>query len=321
MAEYTESWQKLEEVIGARPVLSGTADEMRVAFAGLLGMLATQYPPLTDDVTVENGSLDNGPSYRVYRPRSLPSGAPLAVYFHGGGLVLGDLDSEDRLCRTLSSGAGVVLVSIGYRLAPEHKAPTQVDDSLKGLEWTEKNASTLTGSASSPLLVIGISAGGGLALSVTRRVVLGKSSVPATRLSGLVLLSPVSLHPDNVPAALKGQYTAYTDLATSTAVVDKAAMHTFFEASGVSSADPDAFAALDLPTMGFPPTYVAVCENDPVRDDGNVVDSILESGGISMQRKVYRGLPHCFWIFPTLPETAVFEQDTVAAIRSLSSKQ
>lgn len=284
-------------------------------------MLATRYPPLTDDMTVEDGALDNGPSYRVYRPKSLPSGAPLAVYYQGGGLALGDLDSEDRLCRTLASDAGIVLVSIGYRLAPEHKAPTQVDDSLKGLEWAAKNASTLTGSASSPLLVIGISAGGGLALSVTRRVVLGKSSaVPAARLAGLVLLSPVSLHPDNVPAALQSQYTAYTDLATNTAVVDTAAMRTFFGASGVSPTDPDAFAALDLPIEGFPPTYVAVCENDVVRDDGNVVASILKSSGVSVQHKVYRGLPHCFWIFPTLPETAGFEKDTVSAIRSLLGK-
>lgn len=341
MAEYTESWQKvspyhstlllpsepplthpqLEEAIGARPVLGGSAEEMRVAFTGLLGLFATQYPPLTDDVAVENGYLESGATYRIYSPKTMPSCAALAVYYHGGGLVLGDLDSEDRLCRTLAAGADVVLVSIGYRLAPEHKAPTQVEDCLQGLEWAEKNAATLTGSASSPLLVIGISAGGGLALSVTRRVVLGTSAVPAARLSGLVLLSPVTLHPDNVPSTLKGQYTAYTNLAINTAVVDTAAMRTFFGASGASPTDPDAFPALDLPTSGFPPTYVVVCGNDPTRDDGTVVASLLKSGGVSVQHKVYRGLPHCFWIFPTLPETAGFEQDTVVGIRSLLAKQ
>lgn len=303
-------------------MLGGSVEEMRVAFAGLIGMLATQYPPLTGDVVVEDGSLD-GPTYRAYRPRNLPPNAAVAVYYHGGGLALGDLDSEDRLCRTLAAGAGIVLVSIGYRLAPEHKAPTQVDDALKGLEWVESHAAKLTGNSSASVLVIGVSAGGGLALSTVRRVVLGKSSVPASRLSGLVLLSPVSLHPDSVPASLAGQYTAYTELPTNTGVVDTASMHTFFSASGADKADPDAFPGLDISSTAarFPPTYVAVAANDPIRDDGNIVVSALNAAGVSVQHKIYKGLPHCFWIFPTLPETKTFEQDTVTAIKSLVGRE
>ncbi|CAK7228723.1 hypothetical protein SBRCBS47491_007003 [Sporothrix bragantina] len=335
MAEYTESWQKLEEALGSRPVLAGTTDELRAAFNGLVAMLVTQYPPASPHVTTEDGTFGTGAKYRVYTPSTLSSpDGPVAVYFHGGGLVLGDLDSEDQLCRMLAEAAGIVLVSIGYRLAPEDKAPAQVDDGLTGLEWAASNAARLMGQSSYPtspnprLLVIGISAGGGLALSVTRLVVLGKSTtVRAEQLAGLVALCPMALHPDNVPEAVlaascaggQATYSAYTERGEDAAVVNRATMDIFFAAASLDPGNADAFPALDTAVYSsakhYPPTYIGVCENDPLRDDGRVVAGMLTGGGVRVKSKLYKGLPHCFWIFPALPEFSGFVQDTVAGIK------
>ncbi|CAK7221592.1 hypothetical protein SCUCBS95973_004548 [Sporothrix curviconia] len=257
MAEYTESWLKLEEALGSRPGLSGSTDELRTAYNSLTAALATQYPPASSHVTAEDGTLGSGDAYRVYAPAKLssPDGS-VAIYFHSGGFALGDLDSEDQLCRMLAEAGGIVLVSIGYRLAPEHKALAQVDDGMEGLEWAAANAARLEGQSSLEklrLLVIGVSAGGELALPVTRRVVL-----------------------DAFPALGAGSYTS---------------------------------------DRNYPPTCIAVCENDPLRDDGRVVAGQLTAGGVRVKSKVYKGPPHCFWIFPTLPETAGFVQDTVEGIQ------
>ncbi|KJR83033.1 uncharacterized protein SPSK_10990 [Sporothrix schenckii 1099-18] len=106
---------------------------MPMAFAGLLGQPALPYPPLTDMLFVEDGSLENGPSHRFNRPRYSPSDAPLVVYYHGGGLLRRPLTRRTGGAQTLAAGAVVELDSVGYRLALELKAPTQVDDDPKGL--------------------------------------------------------------------------------------------------------------------------------------------------------------------------------------------
>jgi versiconal hemiacetal acetate esterase len=154
VGQYKESWLKvspsppdrvqlphanplqLEEVLGGRTALKGTAEEFRAQFDGLLGMLAPLYPPPTDAVSTKDGDVD-GIAYRIYTPVAASKSGPLPVglYTHGGGFVVGNLDAEDVLCRAIAEHAGVILVSVDYRLAPEHKAPAQLTDSLNVLKW------------------------------------------------------------------------------------------------------------------------------------------------------------------------------------------
>lgn len=126
----------MEQALGGRPVLKGTALEMRAQFNGLGAALASQYPaPSAVVQTSEHGI--GGLNLRIYTPVS-PSKEgvlPISIYAHGGGYVMGNLDSEDPFCRALAENTEMVVVSVDYRLAPEHKAPAQLNDMLNALEW------------------------------------------------------------------------------------------------------------------------------------------------------------------------------------------
>jgi len=127
---------------------------------------ATPSPPLAE---VANGTLP-GPAravpYRLYRPNA-GGGAPLptVAFFHGGGWIFGGLDSHDHVCRELAHQAGALVVSVDYRLAPEHKFPAAFEDCLAATRWLRDNATGLGGDASR-LAVAGDSAGGNLAAAV-----------------------------------------------------------------------------------------------------------------------------------------------------------
>lgn len=127
---------QLEEALGGRTALKGTPEELREQYAGLLGMLAPLYPPPTDAVSTKDGDVD-GIGYRIYTPVEAAKGGalPVGLYTHGGGFVLGDLNGEDVLCRAIAEHCACILVSVDYRLAPDHKAPAQLQDSLNVLKW------------------------------------------------------------------------------------------------------------------------------------------------------------------------------------------
>jgi len=108
---------------------------------------------------------------RLYKPlklRQTDGLAPCLVFFHGGGWVIGDLDSHDVVCRTLAHEGQLIVVSVDYRLAPEHRFPAAVDDAIAATEWISNNALSL-GIDAARLLVGGDSAGGNLAAVVSRR--------------------------------------------------------------------------------------------------------------------------------------------------------
>jgi acetyl esterase len=129
----------------------------------------TQPPP--PEVSTVQELLGEGPCgpipMRSYRPRQARADEtlPALVYYHGGGWSIGDLDTHDTLCRELANGSGCAVVSVDYRLGPEHRFPAAVDDSLAAARWVSRNASTL-GVDAARLAVGGDSAGGNLAAVV-----------------------------------------------------------------------------------------------------------------------------------------------------------
>lgn len=306
---------------------------MRAQFNGLVQALAPQYPPPSPEVQTADHDVDSL-KLRVYTPRALSSedSMPVGIFSHGGGYVMGNLDSEDRFCRAIVENTGTIIISVDYRLAPEHKSPAQLEDMLTALQWVGnychlvqgmltnhaqvyRNAFTFHGDRSK-ILTIGSSAGAGLALSVARAALLGHNDLPKDVIKGVVALAPITLHPDHVPTKFQGEYSSYRQNRDNVPVIDKSSMDEFYATVAVQPTDASYFVGLDEDNQkSFPPTYVVTCEFDPLRDDGAVFVASVRSGGREVKHNHYSGLPHCFWLFPTLPETKAFLEDLYGGIK------
>lgn len=108
---------------------------MRAQYDGLVNLLSPQHPSTHDAVQVTNGQ-HGAIAYRIYKPVELEATiAAVGVFYHSGGLVVGNLDSEDAFCREVALRCGVIIVSVDYRLSPEYKAPAHLEDALSLLEW------------------------------------------------------------------------------------------------------------------------------------------------------------------------------------------
>ncbi len=122
--------------------LKGTVEEIHARFHELVSFLAPQYSPPSDAVSVKDGET-NGTRYRIYSPKNTPTKLllPVGVYLHGGGFILGNLDIEDNLCRAVAEHVPSIIVSVDYRLAPEHNCKAQLEDAIKIFEWVSSSSS------------------------------------------------------------------------------------------------------------------------------------------------------------------------------------
>merc|ERR1712000_799788 len=132
---------QLEKSMGGRMVLKGSAEDIRAQIQQLIQILLPQLPPPSDAVESKDGEVD-GIKYRLYTPKEASKQGPLpvAIRTHGGGWATGDLNTDDLLCRIVAEHAPSIVVNVDYRLAPEHKVPTQLEDTLTVYNWaTERN--------------------------------------------------------------------------------------------------------------------------------------------------------------------------------------
>jgi versiconal hemiacetal acetate esterase len=239
---------------------------------------------------------------------------PVGLYFHGGGLCCGDLDSEDTFCRQLAERLSCVIVSVGYRLAPEYRAPAQLDDAVEAWNWAYMNAAALNGDRER-YFIVGQSAGGTLVLTLMRRLIsLGRRD----EVKGVAAIVPFALHPDAVPSRYFDRYRAFEECADGP-VSTKQAMSRFYEAIGAQPTDPDVYILnAESELHQFPPTYLAVCEIDPLRDDGLILHDRLKASGVPVQLEYYRGLPHVFWVFGCPAPSGDFVGDVVKGIKTFT---
>jgi versiconal hemiacetal acetate esterase len=120
---------------------------------------------------------------------------------------------------------------------------------------------------------------------------------------GIAAITPCSLHWDSVHDEYKSMYTAYEDNKQGTPIIDKTSMEIFYDAYGADPKDPNTFVALASENhQKFPPTYFVSCEFDPLRDDAYVMEAALKKAGVPTKHDHYKGFPHYFWIFPSVPE-------------------
>lgn len=209
---------------------------------------------------------------------------PALVYFHGGGFVFGNLDTHDAVCRAIAKESGATVVSVDYRLAPEHKFPAAVEDSYAATVWVAANAERL-GIDVNRIAVGGDSAGGNLAIVVAMRC--RDAGGPA--LSAQVLIYPVTDSSSLDTASHRELAEGY--------FLTRAAMDWFtnhYLASPDQKRHPEVSPLLAPNVSGLPPALVITAEFDPLRDEGEAYAKRLHDAGVPVTISRYPGMIHGF---------------------------
>jgi acetyl esterase len=222
---------------------------------------------------------------RFYRPGNLPPGpAPLLVYYHGGGFVIGDLDTHDDLCRFLAAAAGVAVLSVEYRLAPEHPFPAAVEDTFAGFLWAVGEGAERLQIDPARVGVGGDSAGGNLATVVSMLARDGGGTVPAMQL----LFYPVTDPARKLPSrALFGDGFMLT-------TVDMDMFESHYLPPGCDKTDPRVAVLIAPDLSSLPPAYLATAGFDPLRDEGEAYGLRMREAGVSVAIRRHPGLIHGF---------------------------
>jgi acetyl esterase len=264
---------ELYKSFGGPPIETQTPDEVRTRY------LSTALP--SEELVAEIRSVDaNGIPARLYRPR-IDVELGLFLYFHGGGWVIGNLETHDDVCRAIANRSGHAVLSVDYRLAPEFPFPTPLNDCLNATRWAFDHAHDL-GCDPNRIALGGDSAGGNLAI-----VVALETDVP---LRGLVLI---------YPATDSTQKQRSQDENADAPILSKAIVTWFLDhylAQGVSRVDPrvSPLSATDAALIKLPPTLVITAEFDPLRDEGEAFAARLSSLGVPTSAVRYSGQIHDF---------------------------
>jgi acetyl esterase/lipase len=220
---------------------------------------------------------------RLYRPEGESSPLPLLVYLHGGGWVRGDLDTHDNTCRFLARHAGALVLSVDYRLAPEHEFPAAVDDSAAAFRWACENAGEL-GADPAAIAVGGDSAGGNLAAVVAQLAVADGGPVPAF----MLIIYPATDFSEkrrSVKLFREGFLLTESDMDWYTAQ---------YLPNDEAKLDSRASPLLAEELEGMPSAYVMTAGFDPLRDEGEAYALRLREAGVPVALRRHRGLIHGF---------------------------
>jgi acetyl esterase len=233
---------------------------------------------------------------RAYRPAGSRARLPVVVYFHGGGFVMGTLDTHDPYCRGLTTEAGVMVVSVDYRLAPEHKFPAGVEDSFAATEWVLEHIEEL-GGEEGRVFVGGDSAGATMATVVT--LLLRDKGVKT--LAGQILLYPVTRYCD--PPTV-----SYVEMAQGYGLTRKGMEWLWGQYLNDASEAKDFRAAplMAESLAGLPRALVVTAEYDVLRDEGQAYARRMEAEGVEVTHVFAEGMNHAFAAsadeFPFLPQ-------------------
>ena len=224
---------------------------------------------------------------RIYTPTSASNGKgfPVIVYFHGGGWVIADKAVYDGGARGLAKQADAIVVSVDYRRAPEARFPASWDDALAAYKWVAENAATFNGDPNR-LALAGESAGGNLAVATAIAV---RDDATVQQAAGIIAVYPV--------AQTGNMHTeSYIDSATAKPL-NKAMIGWFVDKLITSPADKKD-PRIDLihdELKGLPPVTIINAQIDPLRSDGEMLESALKKAGVKVDRKVYKGVTHEFF--------------------------
>jgi acetyl esterase len=253
---------------------------------------------------------------RHYRPTTAGP-APLLVFYHGGGWTIGDLDTHDALCRLTCRDAEVHVLSIDYRLAPEHPAPAAVDDAYAAFRWAHEHAGDL-GAIPGKVAVGGDSAGGNLAAVVSQ---LARNDMATQDPPGPLPVLQWLIYP-------RTDFTAQTRSMSLFAEGFLLTKHDidWFEkqylgASDIEPTDPRVSPLLADDLSGLPPALIATAGFDPLRDEGDRYAAALRAAGTPVDLRSTGSLTHGFAsLFPLGGGSAVATTELVSALRAHFSR-
>ncbi len=263
--------------LGLPPIESMSVEEAR-AFMTTMG---AERPPGPEVGAVADGVLTGaaGPlDYRLYRP-ALPGPHPIVAYFHGGGWVLGNLDTDDPFCRDLCARSGAIIVSVNYRHAPEARFPAAADDAFAAVQWIAANTKVL-GGIEGELAVAGWSAGGNIAAVACQMA----RDAGGPRILGQLLVTPVT-DSDMSRGSYQENAEGY--------VLTTPLMHWFWDhyADPADRSDPKA-SPLRGDLSNLPPAVVVTSEFDPLRDEGIAYAEALAAAGVTVEHVAAHGHLH-----------------------------
>ena len=259
----------------------------------------------TEDVVIPTP--DGDLPARIYRPE-VAEPAPTIVFIHGGGFVIGDIDTHDNQARSICAGTDSVVVSIDYRLAPEAPWPAAVDDSYAAVCWAADTIDTLGGDADR-LAVAGDSAGGNLSAAVALRC---RDNGPG--LAGQLLIYPgIDMDPD-------APYQSRIDNAEGYFLTadDMVWFRDHYLGTTTDFADPMMSPIKASNLAGLAPAVVATAEFDPLRDEGNAYAEALRAAGVEVDSRCYDGMIHGFFdMGPFSTAARAATDDAIARFRSI----
>lgn len=257
-------------------------DEARTIFDGLTDAygIGPELERVEDFVTQDSTAL------RLYQ-KSADVVAPVVMYFHGGGFVLGSIESHDTLCRRLAFESGLTVISVGYRLAPEHVFPAAFDDCYRATEFVVGNANELRVDGSR-VVVAGDSAGGGLAAAVA----LQASELGQGAICGQVLIYPVL--DNNLKTGSYSEYSTGFGLTRGTMAWFWNCYLNGEKVGAANEAEPYAAVLKSDRFDTFPMTHIQVAEYDVLHDEGLDFASRLQQAGISVTVQKFDGMLHGF---------------------------
>lgn len=225
---------------------------------------------------------------RIYQPVN-KSALPLIVFFHGGGFVTRSIDTHDKACRRIAQMNEAVVVSIGYRLAPEFKFPIPVYDCYDATCWAATQADRLGGDAQR-LVVMGDSAGGNLATVV---------AIQARKLNGPNISCQVLIYPTTDGRMISSTILTYG----KGYLLTKALMEWFvnhYKEKEADKLDPRMSPLLEADLSNLPPTYISTAEFDPLKGEGTAYAQRLKDAGNKVFYKDYKGMIHGFLNLPKI---------------------
>lgn len=284
MPEQTKRF--LEDIAAFPPMHNMSPEELRKV------VVANAISENVDLASTEDVQLD-GPhgtfAVRIYRP-SENKQQPVIVFYHGGGFVFNRMEHYDPMCSKLAAETGHAVVSVDYRLAPEHKFPVPVDEAIYAAQWVYDNAATL-GFDSSRISVAGESVGGNLAAIVAQQAIKRGTFAIAYQ----ILLCPLT----DWAGDYESKHTYGSGYFLETALIEYCAGH--YLSSDAERTNPLA-SPLYGNVAGLPPALVITAEYDPLRDEGEQYGQKLVENGVQVTQKRYLGMIHLFYAM-----TDVFE--------------
>lgn len=282
-----------------------TPEQARAAYEAGAGVLeiASKALPRVEDIAIpaRDGTQLHA---RLYAP-STAQPLPVLLYLHGGGFTIGSVATHDTLCRELAFQAGCAVVSLDYRLAPEHKFPTAINDAWDALQWLHQQGRTL-GLDSSCMAVGGDSAGGTLAAACAL----------LARDAGLPLQLQLLIYPGTCAHQDTDSHLRYA----TGLVLEREGIHWFFNHYVRDAADREdwRFAPLLAPDVeGVAPAFFCLAELDPLVDEGVQYADMLRMAGVPVELEIYKGVTHEFVkMGRAIAEARQAHADMAAALRA-----